>query len=427
MSDIAATFRQRTPGSAARHRHAVMVMPAGDTRTSSFHPPYPLTMAKGEGAELVDVDGNRYLDLIGNFTSLVHGNAHPAIVAAVEAQMRRGSAWPARNDAQLELADLLTQRVASVEQVRFCNSGTEATMLAAYVARAVTGRRKILMARYGYHGSLEEYEVGFMGHGGPDTLLARHGDAADFERVLAERGREVACVILEPVMGSAGLLEGPADFLARVEAACRRSGALFCVDEVITLRLSTGGVQAAAGIDPDLTAMGKIIGGGLPIGALGGKAEHLAVTHPEAPRVIHSGTFNGNPLSAAAGVVSLQQLTSDEITAMEVRARRLVAGLATAAAEAGLPFAARHRGSMVQCFLSDEAPEATVVRTDSGLAAAFHLAALNCGVFFAPRGLMALSTVLDDDLLEEAVARCRAALRDVAALVERGEAAGGPA
>lgn len=414
MSDIAATFRQRTAGSAARHTDAVRVMPAGDTRTSSFHPPYPLTMAEGVGPELVDVDGNRYLDLIGNFTSLVHGNAHPAIVDAVTAQARRGTAWPARNDAQLELADLITRRVASVEQVRFCNSGTEATMLAAYVARAVTGRRKILMARYGYHGSLEEYEVGFMGHGGPDTLLARHGDAADFERVLADRGREIACVILEPVMGSAGLLAGPPDFLSRVQAACRRAGALFCVDEVITLRLSTGGAQAGAGIDPDLTAMGKIIGGGLPIGALGGKADHLAVTRPEAPRVIHSGTFNGNPLSAAAGVVSLQRLTSDEITAMEGRARRLAAGLCARAAAEGVPFSVRQHGSMVQCFLSDEAPEATLVRTDGDLAAAFHLAALNHGVFFAPRGLMALSTVLDDALVDEALDRCAAALADVA-------------
>ncbi|MEZ5261087.1 MAG: aminotransferase class III-fold pyridoxal phosphate-dependent enzyme [Acidimicrobiales bacterium] len=160
MSAILSTFLARTPQSAARQDRAASVMPFGDTRTTTYHPPYPLTMASGEGAWLVDVDGNRYLDLLGNYTSLVHGNAYPPIVEAAQRQLARGTAWPARNDAQVELAELLTSRVPSVEQVRFCNSGTEATMLCAYVARAVTGRRKVLMARYGYHGSLEGVQVG---------------------------------------------------------------------------------------------------------------------------------------------------------------------------------------------------------------------------------------------------------------------------
>jgi glutamate-1-semialdehyde 2,1-aminomutase len=415
MTHIEAAFAARTPRSAALHQRALALMPGGDTRTSAYHPPYPLTIDRGEGPYVVDVDGNRYVDLIGNFTSLVHGNAYPPIVEAVRRQVEKGTAWPARNEPQLELAELLCERVASVEQVRFCNSGTEATMLAAYVARAVTGRHKVLMARYGYHGSLEEYEVGFLGHGGPDTLLATHGDAADFERVLAERGREIACVILEPVMGSAGLIASPPGFLERVAEAAHRAGALFVADEVITLRLGTGGAQALHGVRPDITAMGKIIGGGLPVGALGGRADLLSVTNPERLKLVHSGTFNGNPLTAAAGAVSVRELTSDRIGVMEGQAERLAGALGDAAARQGVPFSLRQVGSMLQVFFTDTPPEANVVRTDTELAVRFHLAALNHGVFFAGRGLMALSTVIDDALVDEVGSRLGAAMEDLAA------------
>ncbi len=414
MSEILAAFTARTPGSASRHRRALAVMPGGDTRTTTYHPPYPLTMARGEGPYLFDVDGNRYLDLLGNYTSLVHGNAYPPIVEAVQRQVAQGTAWPARNDQQLELAETLCERVASVEQVRLCNSGTEATMLCAYLARAVTGRRKVAMARYGYHGSLEEFEVGFLGHEGPETVLARHGDVADFQRLLDLHGHEVAAVILEPVMGSGGLSAAPPGALATIAEATRAAGALFVLDEVITLRLSTGGAQRLHGVVPDLTAMGKIIGGGLPVGAVGGRAEYLAVTVPPAPRLVHSGTFNGNPVTAAAGLVSLRELTAERIDAMAVRAQRLDAALVEHAARLAIPFSTRRSGSLLQCFFSVVPPEANQVRADHDVATSFHLAALNEGLFFAGRGLIALSTVLDDALLQEAIERFRSALDAVA-------------
>ncbi|MGE0732661.1 MAG: aspartate aminotransferase family protein [Acidimicrobiia bacterium] len=415
MSAILSTFLARTPQSAARQDRAASVMPFGDTRTTTYHPPYPLTMASGEGAWLVDVDGNRYLDLLGNYTSLVHGNAYPPIVEAAQRQLARGTAWPARNDAQVELAELLTARVPSVEQVRFCNSGTEATMLCAYVARAVTGRRKVLMARYGYHGSLEEFEVGTLGHGGPETVLATHGDVDDFGRVLDERGGEIACVILEPVMGSGGLAAAAPGALAAIAERARRAGALFVADEVITLRLAVGGAQSLQGVVPDLTAMGKIIGGGFPVGAVGGRADLLAVTDPRAPKLIHSGTFNGNPVSACAGVVSVRELTAERIERMDRLAERLAARLVGAAAACGLPFSVRRQGSLLQCFCSVEEPAANATRSDADLATALHLAALNEGVFFAARGLLALNTVLDEALVDEAADRIGAAMGAVMA------------
>ena len=389
-------------------------LPGGDTRAAAHHAPYYLTMDRGEGPYLFDVDGRRYVDLIGNFTSLVHGNAYPPIIEAVQRQLTRGTQWPARNEAQIELAELLVGRIASVDQVRFCNSGTEATMLAAYIARVVTGRHKILMARHGYHGSLEEFELGFFGHEGPDTYIAPFGDAAAFEAVLEAHGHEIACVILEPVMGSAGIIASPEGFLARIHAAAKRAGALFVLDEVITLRLATGGAQARYGVQPDLTAMGKIIGGGFPVGAVGGRAELLGVMDPRKPRLFHSGTFNGNPVTATAGIVSIEHLSSDRVEIMNQQATRLAAGLARSAGELGLPFSANQVGSLVQVFLAEEAPDATLNRTDAVDMGRFHLAALNHGLFFAGRGLLALSTVMNDALIDDVIERAHAALADVA-------------
>jgi glutamate-1-semialdehyde 2,1-aminomutase len=390
-------------------------MPGGDTRAAGHHPPYQLTMVKGAGAHLTDLDGNRYLDLIGNFTSLVHGNAYPPILTAARAAMEDGTNWPARNRHAVVLAEEIVARVPSVEQLRFTNSGSEATMLAVEIARVATGRRKVLMARYGYHGSAPHFECGTFGHEGPDTLLATYGDASAFEAVLAERGSEIAAVILEPVMGSAGLIAATADDLARIGRAARAAGSVFILDEVITLRLSTGGAQAQLGLSPDLTAMGKIIGGGFPVGAVGGRADLLALCDPDQPRLFHTGTFNGNPVTTAAGLVSLRHLTAEHIDAMAVRAAELETALAKAAAGAGVPLSIRRSGSMLQLFFSEEAPAAIPERTDGAAMTAFHLAALNHGVFLAPRGLIALSTVLDDDLIAEAGDRLVAAIADLAA------------
>jgi glutamate-1-semialdehyde 2,1-aminomutase len=329
--------------------------------------------------------------------------------------MDDGTNWPARNRHAVTLAEEIVARVPSVEQLRFTNSGSEATMVAVEIARVATGRRKVLMARYGYHGSAPHFECGTFGHEGPDTLLATFGDVSGFEAALAEHSSEIAAVILEPVMGSAGLIAATADDLERTGRAARAAGAVFILDEVITLRLSTGGAQAVLGVTPDLTAMGKIIGGGFPVGAVGGRADLLALCDPDKPRLFHSGTFNGNPVTTAAGLVSLQHLSAEQIDAMAVRASELETVLAKAAAGVGVPLSVRRAGSMLQLFFSEEAPDAIAERTDGAAMTAFHLAALNHGVFFAPRGLLALSTVLDDELLAEAGDRLTAAMADLAA------------
>jgi glutamate-1-semialdehyde 2,1-aminomutase len=415
VSTIEDSFRNQTPKSAEMARRAERVMPGGDTRTTSFHRPYCLTISHGEGPFIWDIDGNRYIDLLGNYTSLVHGHAYPPIAEAIANAARQGTAWPARSEQQVQLAELLCERVRSVERMRFCNSGTEAGMLAVHVARRLTGRKYILMARYGYHGSYDDLELGLAGQDGERTLLADFGEVTSFEALLTERGSEIAAVFLEPVLGSAGVVAPPREFLELVGEAAHRAGALFVIDEVITLRLAAGGAQEIFEVRPDLTMMGKIIGGGLPVGALGGRAEIMAAFDPRDRGAIwHSGTFNGNPATCAAGLASVRELTAERIAKMEQQAKKLAEELKRAATQAELPFSVRQFGSLMNVFFMNEPPPATIAREDMRTMASFHLAALNHGLFIAPRGLIALSTVITDELLNEVCERAAKAMIDTA-------------
>ena len=426
MSAIEQAYLERTPRSRELGQRAERVMPGGDTRASGYHSPYPLTMVSGEGAHMRDADGHEYIDFSGNYTSLVHGHAYPPIVAAVEPRIRSGTAWPARAESQTELAEQLCGRVASVEQVRFTNSGTEASILAMHAAKALTGRPRILMARHGFHGQHEATESGtYAGlttaplFGGPTgegghTLVAEFGDAADFEKVLANRGDEIAAVFLEPVQGAGGLVAADGEFFRRVGEAARAAGALYVLDEVITFRLDSGGAQNLLGVTPDLTMLGKLIGGGFPVGAVGGSAEVMAVTDPRQMKLSASGTFNGNPVTTTAGTVAVRELTAERIATMAELAGRLRAGIEAAAARVGLPITIRQAGSLLNVFLSAEAPRAALLREDQALIEKFHLAGMNHGLYFASRGMVVLSTVMTEALIDDAIDRFAAALDAVA-------------
>jgi glutamate-1-semialdehyde 2,1-aminomutase len=415
MNTIEENYRGATEKSAQLAKRAERVMPGGDTRTTTFYRPYALTLERGEGPFLWDVDGNKYIDLLGNYTSLVHGNAYPPVVEAATKALQDGSSWAARSESQIELATILCERFESVDRVRFCNSGTEAGMLAAHVARRLTGRKLILMARYGYHGSYDDLEVGLAGQDGERTMLADFGEATAFEALLSERGSEVAAVFLEPILGSAGIVEPPAGFLGRVAEATHRAGAMFVIDEVITLRLAEGGGQQLFEVKPDLTMFGKVIGGGFPVGAIGGGEDVMSAFDPRnRGSIFHSGTFNGNPVTCAAGAVSMRELTQARIDKMARQGERLAAELARAARQVDLPFSVRHYGSLMNVFFLKEPPPATIARDDARAIANFHLAALNQGLFLAPRGMIALSTVITDELLSEICERAAKAMADVA-------------
>jgi glutamate-1-semialdehyde 2,1-aminomutase len=310
-----------------------------------------------------------------------------------------------------------------VEQVRFMNSGSEAVALALTMARAITGRYKVLMARYGFHGQHEAFNDGlFRGKmpPWPDTYVATFGDADEFEQVLTDHGDEIAAVFLEPVMAAAGLVSAPAEFFHRVQRAADAAGALFVLDEASVFRLATGGMQEGLGVTPDLTVLGKMVGGGFPVGAVGGRRDVMAVLDPRAGILASSSTFAGNPVAMAAGVVAVRDLDADAIFRLEGISQQLDEAITARAAAAGLPFSLRRVGSLINVYFSPEPPEANQVRTDHDLMTRFHLAALNRGVFMVPRGLVNPSTAVTSDDLGIAIDRLGDAIDDVAADVANG-------
>lgn len=414
-SAIRRAYLERAPASAANHARACRLMPGGTSRQAAFWSPYPLTIKRGRGAYFEDVDGHRYLDLINNYTAMVHGHAYPPVVDAARRQIGDGTGWAAANEAQNRLAALIIDRVPAIEQVRFTNSGSEAGALAFTIARIITGRTKLLMARYGYHGSPLEFEVGSFGREGPVTCLATFNDLGDFERVLDRHGDDIAAVFLEPVLGSGGVIAGDPAFLHGVKAAAHKAGALFVLDEVLTLRFAMGGCQTDIGLEPDLTMLGKIIGGGFPVGAVGGSKDLLRIFDPDDMKVFHTGTFNANPVTMVAGEVSLRELTAERIERMNSLRESLQAGLAELAAMHGLPLATNAYGSCLNLYFSESVPQSSVVRDDAEIMDKFHIACINHGLFIAPRGMIALSTVIGEDQVAEALDRADAAMRDVTA------------
>lgn len=215
-------------------------------------------------------------------------------------------------------------------------------------------------------------------------------------------------------MGAGGVVRASPEFLRRVRDAVHAAGALFVMDEVITLRLATGGTQSLVGVEPDLTMLGKLIGGGFPVGAVGGPLEYMSIFDPEAPRGIHSGTYNANPVTMAAGLVSVRDLTAERIDRMERLGERLADALTRSAGQHGLPLSINRWGSLLNIFFMDAAPSATLRRDDIKTVSKFHLAALNHGLMVAQRGLLALSTVMDEDLIDDVAQRADAAMEDVA-------------
>ncbi len=407
------TYRHRTPRSDRAFAQAKIYQPGGNSRQAGYWGPYPLTLTHGQGCFVWDLDGNRYIDLLNNYSALVHGHAYPRIVEAVQKQVSLGTCWAAINNEQTRLARQLVKRVPSVEQVRFTNSGTEAGILALMIARVQTGREKVLMARGGYHGSLMEFETGFSGRDGPLNYVAEYGNLEDFQQVLADHGSRIAAVFLEPVLGASGVVPGNREFLNGVKNAAHKAGSLFVMDEVLTFRLGLGGYQEVVGVEPDLTMFGKLIGGGFPVGAVGGSRHMLNILNPADLKAFHSGTFNANPITMTAGAISVEELTTERILEMEKLAATLSTGLKEDAQQAGLPLRINRAGSLMNLFFTENTSYAHHARDDQEIIEKFHLAALNHGLFIAPRGLIALSTVLTDSLVNETIERALLAMKDI--------------
>jgi glutamate-1-semialdehyde 2,1-aminomutase len=419
---------ERTQGLITRLGRSI---PGANTRTLAYFPPYPLAISHGSGCRIWDVDGNEFVDLLNNYTATVHGHAVPAINEAMTRQAALGTVFPAPAEAQAELAERIVDRVASVEKVRFANSGTEAVMMAVRAARAFTGRAKIIKAEGGYHGMWEQVPVSWPQDDLPGrrtatpegvrelVRLVDYNNVAGLEAAMDGEGESVAAIILEPVTGT-GVLTGEPDYFAAARRLADEHGALLICDEVITLRLSTGGYQEVLGVLPDLTTMGKIIGGGLPVGAFGGREDVMSIFDPRLPdHLHHSGTFNGNLMTMAAGRVALDLLTQDEIQRLNALGERLTDGLRQLFAQKEeLGAVVLNCGSLVHLNFETQGEVRTYsdLNLDSPVMAAFHLAALDEGVYFAPRCFMNTSTAMDEQVIDDVLEACSRAMARVVRL-----------
>jgi glutamate-1-semialdehyde 2,1-aminomutase len=395
----------------------------------------PVFVDRMEGAYVYDVDGTRYVDLVGSWGTAVVGHAHPAVVGAVAEAARRGLSFGACCAAEAELAELITAALPSIDVVRFVNSGTEATMSAIRLARAATGRTKILKFIGCYHGHVDGLLVaagsGAATFGVPDsagvpagyaaeTLLAPFNDLAEVERLLAHHGTDVAAVLVEPVAGNMGYVPPADGFLEGLRAQCDAHGALLVFDEVMTgFRVAWGGYQNVCGVRPDLTCLGKAIGGGLPVAAYGGPRALMERVSPSGP-VYQAGTLSGNPLGMAAGIVTLTLCRADGFyDALERRATRLAEGLRRAAANAGITVQVGARGGMLGMALRDWPVRnfADAQACDHELFARFFRAMLDRGVWLPPSSYEAMfvSAAHDDTAIAHVIAAAGDAFRQAAA------------
>jgi glutamate-1-semialdehyde 2,1-aminomutase len=417
------------------------VFPGGDTRSSAHFSPYPLFIERASGAYLVDADGHTLLDFMNNFTSLIHGHAQPDVVLAVSEQVARGSAYAAPTASQVLLAQHLRDRVPSVEQLRFCSSGSEATLMAIRCARAATGRQKIMKMEGGYHGSYELAEVSlapiaelagdlaapnslpiddsFPKSVLADTIVCPYNEPELAGRLIRRFAPELAAVIVEPVLGSMGMVPATREFLTALREATRLHDLLLIFDEVITLRLGDLGVQQLFDVTPDLTAMGKIIGGGLPIGAIGGQRELMQRFHPDQPRpVMHASTFSGNPISMTAGLAAMQHFDPQQRITIDGLGQRLRDGFNKAFRDTGIRGQAIGLGSLSNIHLTDEPIgnarlSLAASRRAGRVSRCIHLGMLMRGVASAARLMYCTSTAMTVADIDVAIAALQDTLLDL--------------
>ncbi|HET6470345.1 MAG TPA: aspartate aminotransferase family protein [Pseudomonadales bacterium] len=411
--EVHARYRAWAPTSERLIESARRNFPGGDTRMSAHFGPYPLFVERAAGCRMIDADGHEIVDFMNNFTSLLLGHANPAVVAAVGEQMQRGSAYAAPTRSQVALAEIIRARLPSVEQLRFTSSGSEATLMTLRCARAFTGKQKVMKMEGGYHGSYELAEVSLVPRPDqrgsldapkslavdksfPDSVLGDvivcpYNEPELARALIRKHADELAAVIVEPVLGSMGMIPATAEFLRALREATTAHDIVLVFDEVITLRVADGGAQAHYRVTPDLTAMGKIIGGGLPIGAFGGRTDLMRMFHPdEAEPVMHASTFSGNPISMAAGAAAMAQINPQVIAHVNGLGERLRSGFDDAFRKNGIRGQAIGLGSLANIHLTD-APLHNAREVVAGLGRSgrinqlLHLSMLMRGVASASR------------------------------------------
>ena len=438
MDSLLAEYRDRNPGSYELFRRSRSVLPGGNTRTGVFVDPFPLYIDRAEGTDLIDVDGNRRLDFINNASALILGHAHPAVVAAIGEAAGRGTAYFAPTPLEVELAELLAERVPSLERLRFCSSGTEAVLGAVRAARAFTGRPMIAKFEGAYHGIDDPALISYLPPldaelGPPDrprpvpasaglapgteeqVLVLPFNDAEACERLIGEQAGRLAAVIVDPLSTAVGLTLPAPGFLEGLRRVTRERGIVLIFDEVVSFRAGVGGAQGAFGVRPDLTCLAKVVAGGTAGGAFGGRADIMALYDPTAgaPAIPQSGTYNGNPIAMAAGLATLRTMTAEAYAALHERTRRVAGGLRDAFRQAGVPGCVVTAGSLFQLYFLPSPPRnyREAARDDSARQRWLHFRLLGDGIVTRRGGNVSLP--MTDRHADRLVQAVESALRDL--------------
>ena len=427
----------KMPVSQALYDRAVKVMPGGNTRTTVYMKPHPFYASHGSGCRLTDAEGVKRIDFTNNYNSLIHGHAQPAINPAVRDQIERGTAFPMATELEIRFAELLCERVASCEQIRFCNSGSEAVMNAIKAARAFRDKPKIAKCEGAYHGAYDFAEVSLdptpesWGNADPKSVAYTKGTPQsvldevvvipfnkpdEAERILRAHADSLACVVIDLMPNRAGLIPATPEFVEMLKRVRADTGILLVFDEVITLRLGFGGGQEVFGIAPDLSAIGKIIGGGYPVGAVGGSAEVMRVFDPRQakPLLPHGGTFNANPVTMVAGEAAMQHYGRDEIARLGALGDRARDGITVAFLESGVPGQGTGLQSLLRIHvhsrpLSDYRSSLMSPQEKTFLSAVLrHMR--DGGIFVNERGVCSLSTPMGEAEIDAFLTCFRGAL-----------------
>lgn len=387
-------YTENNPKSRAQHELAARSLPGGNTRTVLFVDPFPVTLVKGEGAYLVSLDGDRYVDFLGEYTAGLFGHADTVIRKAIDDALDSGISRGGHSSLEATFAELICRRFPAIEQVRFTNSGTEANLMAMSTARAVTGRQKIMVFDGAYHGGVFMFASQSPLNAPFDFIRVPYNDTEKAVETAAKYADDLAAIVVEPMLGAGGCIPAERAFLAALREAADRHGALLIFDEVMTSRLSPGGMQQIHNILPDITSLGKYIGGGMSFGAFGGRADIMRRFNPHEPGAFaHAGTFNNNVLTMSAGIAALSEVyTPEAAIALNARGEALRARLNAFADDAGVPMQFTGYGSMMTVHMNRE----KLLRPRSSpqedqIAKLFYFDLLNDGIWIARRGMITVS------------------------------------
>jgi glutamate-1-semialdehyde 2,1-aminomutase len=396
------------PRSRALHERARRVLPGGNTRTVLHFEPFPFRVERADGAHLVDVDGHRRLDVLGDYSAGLLGHRPRGVADAVRARLDSGWALGGVTEPEIAFAEAVVARFPSVEQVRFTNSGTEANLMAIMTARHVTGRDRVIVFAGGYHGGLLYYgPTGAPLRAPFEHAVLEYNDVGALERELTANGDRTACVLVEPMLGASGCLPATGAFLDALRTGTRDVGAMLIFDEVMTSRLALGGAQQLTGITPDLTSLGKYMAGGMTFGAFGGRRDVMAAFDPEIGGLAHAGTFNNNTFTMAAGVEVQRLVTRDGyLDELSARGDRLRRRLTDAFDASPLAFSVTGWGSLnaIHPVAGPATRLADLEAADDRWRQLLFHHVLDAGYYIAPRGYTALSAVVTDEDIDGFVA-----------------------